>query len=116
MEKVMLEDAVLSMVKDVELEFWADEKERELYFQHQQLLMDAYSDEHTYEVLLKQETEKAAKQGLEQGLKQGLEQGLKQGLDRGKREMADKLLKIGVDIESIVQASGLSEKEILGSS
>jgi predicted transposase/invertase (TIGR01784 family) len=130
MEKVMSEDTVLSMAKDVELEFWADEREREAYFQHQQLLMDAYSDEHTYEVLLKQETEKAAQQGLaqgltqgleqglEQGLTQGLEQGLTQGLEQGKRkmafEMARNLLRLGVEVERIAEASGLSEDEIRG--
>ena len=104
MEKVMAEDSVLSKAKDVELMFWADDKERELYFQHQQLLMDAYSDEHTYRVLLAQETEKAAKQGLEQGLKQG------------KREMAAEMLKLGIDMERIVKISGLSEEEIRGNS
>jgi hypothetical protein len=41
MEKRLEEDSVLSMAKDVESEFWADEREREMYFQHQQLLMDA---------------------------------------------------------------------------
>jgi hypothetical protein len=59
MEKVMAEDSVLSSAKDVELSFWADEKEREIYFQYPKYLMDAYSDEHTYEVLLKQERERA---------------------------------------------------------
>jgi len=112
MEKVMTEDVVLSKAKDLELSFWADDKERELYFQHQQLLMDAYSDEHTYRVLLAQETEKAAKQGLEQGLEQGLKQGLKQG----KREIAAEMLKLGIDMERIVKISGLSEEEIRGNS
>lgn len=130
MEKVMAEDSVLANVKDVELSFWADEKERELYFQHQKYLMDAYSDEHTYEFLLQQERERAEKaerekenaaqdaleqglkQGLKQGLEQGLEQGLAQGLKQGKQEMALNLLKFGMNMDQIVQASGLSEEEI----
>jgi flagellar biosynthesis/type III secretory pathway protein FliH len=130
MEKAIAEDSVLSMAQGMELEFWADERERELYFQHQQLLMDAYSDEHTYEVLLKQETEKAAqegrKQGLEQGREQGLEQGLvqgreqgreqglEQGLVQGKLEVARNLLRLGFKMEQAVQASGLSQEEIRG--
>ena len=60
MEKVMAEDSVLAMAKEVELAFWADEKERESYFKYQKYLMDAYSEENTYKVLLTQEREKAA--------------------------------------------------------
>jgi predicted transposase/invertase (TIGR01784 family) len=110
MENVMAEDSVLSKVKDVELSFWADEKERELYFKYQKYLMDAYSEEHTYEVLLKQEKEQAAQAGLKQGLEQGLEQGKRDMAF----EMAHNLLKLGVEMDRIVQASGLSEKEIRG--
>ncbi|MDR1376270.1 MAG: PD-(D/E)XK nuclease family transposase [Synergistaceae bacterium] len=103
MEKVMAEDSVLSMAKDIELSFWADEKERESYFKHQKYLMDLYSDEHTYEVLLRQEREKA-----EREKKKAAQDALKQG----KREMARNLLKLGTGMDIIVQASGLSEEEI----
>ena len=103
MEKVLAEDGVLSKAKSVELAFWADETERELYFQHQQLLMDAYSDEHTYEVLLAQETEKAAKQGLEQGL----EKGLKQGHDEAMLTVALKMKNAGRPLNEIIEITGL---------
>jgi predicted transposase/invertase (TIGR01784 family) len=107
MEKVMEEDSVLASVKDVELSFWADEKERELYFKHQKYLMDAYSDEHTYEFLLEQERERVERE-KEQAARDALEQGLKQG----KREMAHNLLKRGMDMNQILQISGLTEEEI----
>ena len=111
MEKVMVEDNVLSMTKEEELAFWADEKELERYFQHQQLLMDAYSDEHTYEILLSQERERADQAELEK------EKAAQDALEQGKRkmafEMAHNLLKLGIEMEHIAQASGLSEKEIL---
>jgi hypothetical protein len=87
------------MAKDVESEFWADEREREMYFQHQQLLMDAYSDEHTYEVLLRQEREKS-------------ELALQEASREALLAMARNLLKLGDDMERIIQASGLSEEEI----
>jgi predicted transposase/invertase (TIGR01784 family) len=97
----------------VELSFWADEKERELYFQYQKYLMDAYSDEHTYEVLLKQEREQA-----EREKEKAAQNSLKQGLEQGKREMAftmaHNLLKLGTGMDIIVRASGLSEEEIRG--
>jgi predicted transposase/invertase (TIGR01784 family) len=103
MEKVMEEDSVLASVKDVELSFWADETERELYFQYQKYLMDAYSDEHTYEFLLEQERERA-------------ERAAQDALKQGKLEMARNLLKRGMDMDEIVQISGLTEEEIQGTS
>ena len=122
MEKVMLEDSVLSMAKDVELAFWADEKERELYFQHQQLLMDAYSDEHTFDILLTQERERAEqeKERAEQEKERAEQEKerTKQEKERAERaelkalEMACNLLKLGMEMEQIVQVSGFSEEEI----
>jgi hypothetical protein len=100
MEKMLEEDSVLSMAKEVESEFWADEREREMYFQHQQLLMDAYSDEHTYEILLRQEREKSERALQEK--------------ERALLAMARNLLKLGDDMGRIVQVSGLSEEEIRG--
>ena len=167
METAMTEDSVLSMAKDVEQAFWADEEELELYFRHQRLLMDAYSDEHTYEILLKQERERTEqekeraeqerekaeqerekaeqerekaeqekekaeqerkraeqeKEKAEQERKRAeqaeleKEKAVQDSLERGRQmalEMADNLLKLGVEMERIVKASGLSEEEIRG--
>jgi hypothetical protein len=73
---------------------------------------------------LEQGKKEGIKQGLEQGIKQGLEegkkQGLKEGLEEGKKqgelktkiETAKKLLKKGIDIEIISEATGLSKKEL----
>jgi predicted transposase/invertase (TIGR01784 family) len=91
MEKVMAEDDVLSMAKDVESAFWADEKEREVYFQRQKYLMDVYSDEHTYEVLLAQAEQRA---------------------EQDKLAFARNLLNMGVSAAQIAQASGLSEGKV----
>jgi predicted transposase/invertase (TIGR01784 family) len=112
MEKVMAEDSVLSGLKDVELSFWADEKERELYFQHQQLLMDDYSAKHTYEFLLQQEREKTEK-AAQDGLRRGLQQGLGQGLEQGKIEIARKMLARNISVGDIIDLTGLDERQIL---
>jgi predicted transposase/invertase (TIGR01784 family) len=95
MEKAIAEDSVLLMAKDLESSFWADEKEKELYFQRQRLLLDAYSDEHTWEVLLEQEKEKAEK-----------------ALKERDREVARSLLEKNMGISEIAQISKLSEREI----
>jgi predicted transposase/invertase (TIGR01784 family) len=133
MEKVMAEDSVLSGVKDLELSFWADEEERELYFQHQQLLMDTYSAEHTYEFLLKQEKENTEKEREraekaewekekaereKEKAEREKEKAAQDALEEGKRktalEIARNLLKTGMTIKQVVQITGLSEEEIPG--
>ena len=58
----------------------------------------------------------AKKQGHEQGLKQGLKQGVKQGVKQGAKErektIAKNLLEIGIPINDIIKATGLSKKQI----
>jgi predicted transposase/invertase (TIGR01784 family) len=113
MEKVMVEDSVLSSAKDVELSFWADEKEREFYFQYQKYLMDVYSDEHTYEVLLRQEREKTEKEREKaEREKEKAEKAVQDALKQGQQKVAQNLLKLGMEMAQVVQVSGLSEEEI----
>ena len=54
--------------------------------------------------------------GLERGIKKGKKEGEKIGLEKGveknKKEMAKKLKKKGIDIDIIVETSGLSKEEI----
>ena len=65
---------------------------------------------------IKQGLEEGKKQGMKDGIKQGLEEGKKQGVKDGaqkeKIEIAKKLLKLKIDIEKIVEATGLSKEEI----
>ena len=60
--------------------------------------------------------EQGLQQGLEQGLQQGLEQGLQQGLEQGSRQAnlqsAKNLKALGVAVDVIAQATGLSVEEI----
>ena len=62
--------------------------------------------------MIKTSIAKGLKQGLEQGLEQGREQGLKQGLEQGraaeKLELAKNFIRLGVDVETISKATGLS--------
>jgi predicted transposase/invertase (TIGR01784 family) len=73
---------------------------------------------------LKKGFDKGMKQGIEQGMKQGIEQGMKQGMQRGieqgraegekqgRYEVAQKLLAMGLPIESVLQATGLSKDDV----
>ena len=66
----------------------------------------------------KQGLEQGEKQGLEQGKKEGIEQGKKEGIEQGKKEItlqiAKKMKKQKIDIETISQTTGLTAKEIEG--
>jgi predicted transposase/invertase (TIGR01784 family) len=51
-------------------------------------------------------------QGLQDGLQQGLEQGLQDGLQQGKIEIAKKLKQRKIDIDIIIETTGLTKEEI----
>jgi uncharacterized protein (DUF3084 family) len=124
----------------VEVSFWANEAELEHYFQYQKYLMDEYSDKHTSEVLLKQEQEKVEQERkkVEQEREKVEQERKRVEQERKRAEKAEKekeraekaeraaqkmaftmarnLLKLGVEMDQIVQMSGLSEEEIRGNS
>ena len=61
---------------------------------------------------LEQGHAKGLEEGLEQGRAKGLEEGLEQGRAKGMIEMAKNLKSLGVDVQTIMQASGLTEEQI----
>jgi predicted transposase/invertase (TIGR01784 family) len=54
----------------------------------------------------------AKKQGIEQGLKQGMKQAVKQAKEN-MLKTAKILLKKGMSVEDIIEATGLTKEEIL---
>ena len=57
---------------------------------------------------------KGIEEGREIGREMGLEEGRERGLAEGKMATAAKLKQLGVDIQTIVQATGLDEEVISG--
>lgn len=61
-------------------------------------------------------TNEGLKQGIEQGYKQGMEQGIKKGMEQANKniycEIVKNMLKKNIDISTISNVTGLSEKEI----
>ncbi|MEN9302092.1 MAG: hypothetical protein RL264_521 [Bacteroidota bacterium] len=51
-------------------------------------------------------------EGFQEGEMKGIQKGIQEGIQKGKIETAKSLKKLGVSIETIIQATGLSEKEI----
>ena len=50
--------------------------------------------------------------GLKEGLKEGMEKGIAEGEKKGRYDIARNLLAMGLPIDSIMQATGLSRDEI----
>ena len=60
--------------------------------------------------------EEGHKVGREEGLKEGKEEGIKEGREEGAKrnscDIAKRMLEKGIDIETISELTGLTEKEI----
>lgn len=52
------------------------------------------------------------REGKKEGLQEGLQEGKKLGVQQAKAEVAGNLLQLGVDIDTIAGATGLSPDEI----
>lgn len=69
---------------------------------------------------LKKGLEEGLKEGIKEGIKEGLKEGLKEGIKKGKEEgmkeekiaVALNLKKMGMDIDFIADATGLSKEEV----
>ena len=56
--------------------------------------------------------EKGMEKGLEKGKFEGIREGMKEGIKEGIREVALRLKQLGMDMQSIMKATGLTESEI----
>ncbi len=66
--------------------------------------------------LLDDSFEEGRTEGLEEGMRKGMQKGMQKGIEKGekdaKEKMALKLLSLGVPVDTVSQASGLSRDEI----
>ena len=46
------------------------------------------------------------------GIKKGMEEGIEKGIEKGKLEVARNLLSLGLDMDKIIKATGLTEEDI----
>ena len=76
------------------------------------MLLAEYDYETDIAVQRAEERELAFTQGIEQGISQGRSEGIAQGSYQTKIETAKNLLGLGLSIENIAQATGLSKQEV----
>jgi len=55
----------------------------------------------------------ALEEYYQDGVQEGIEKGIEKGIEQGKKSIISNMLKKGLDIEMIVELSGLSENEVL---
>ena len=58
--------------------------------------------------------EYAKKKGREEGRMEGREEGIEKGIEKRSREIAMNLLRINLPIQTICEATGLTEEEVAG--
>ena len=64
------------------------------------------------EIAFAEGVEKGIEQGIEKGIEQGIEQGFSDGSYQKALETAKNLLDLGLSIENIAQATGLTKAEV----
>ena len=94
-------DPIFKEVLKAEEDYWGDKRNRFIQYLEEKAERDAISD-----------LAWATQQGIEQGIQQGIEQGIARGLAESKRETAKNLLNMGLDVEKIALATGLSVEEV----
>jgi len=57
--------------------------------------------------------EEGIQKGLEEGIQKGLEEGIQKGIEQRNLEIARKMLASGMDVNTIVEMTGLSKEDIL---
>ena len=98
-------DPVFKEVLKAEEDYWGDKRNRFIQYLEEKAERDAISE-------LAWATQQGIQQGIEQGIEQGIGEGIARGLAEGKRETAKNLLSMGLDVEKIALATGLSVEEV----
>ncbi len=96
---------------------WTDDEDRIKYIKAMNTERDTYNQiEYARETGREEGREEGHKVGKEEGLKEGKEEGIKEGREEGAKrnscDIAKRMLEKGIDVETISELTGLTEKEI----
>ena len=112
-----LRDRIFKRIFDVAEIADFDASEQENYIKAMNTERDtynqiAYAREEGMKSGIAQGMERGIAQGIKQGISKGIEQGVKQGRDEEKTEIARRMLALGLTVEVISEATGLSLEEL----
>lgn len=100
------------------LEFLSqDEQARQRYIDRQKFLWDEASmiegaREEGLKKGLEEGIQKGIEEGIKEGIKEGIEKGIKEGAAESKRKIALNMLSLGIELDIIIKATGLTPVEI----
>ena len=84
---------------------WTDDEDRIKYIKAMNTERDTYNQ-------IEYARESGREEGREEGLKEGLKEGRAEGVKQTSFDIAKRMLEKGIDIETISELTGLTEKEI----
>ena len=84
-----------------------DDEDKKNYINNMQTARDTYNQ-------LEYAKKKGREEGREEGLQAGIEKGREEGIEKRSREIAVNLLRINLPIQTICEATGLTEEEVAG--
>lgn len=102
LEEIAMSEPAIKKALDYQKYFMHDEKLRRKYELQEKAIRDYNSG------LLA-----ARQEGIQTGIKQGIQTGIKQGVQQANMQNAVKFLKLGVDIKTIAEGTGLSLEEVI---
>lgn len=88
------------------LEFLSQDQEARMRYESRQKFL------HDEASLVDSAMKEGNRRGVEAGFQKGIEQGLEQGKHQAQLDMARNMLSLGLDIEVIAKATGLSQEDI----
>ncbi len=101
----LMEKKAKELLEEKVEEYSRDEEVVEMYCEHSRAELERQS-------VLEEETEKARRTGFEDGFQDGFQDGFEDGKRESKLEVAHNLLKLGLSIEQISEATSLSIEEL----
>ena len=109
LEEIAMSEPTIQEAMRAESLFTEDEVARYQYEQAEKARRDHINSiNHATKIGL----EKGIQQGIEQGIKKGIEQGIERGIEQGKIETALGLLSLGLGLDVIEKATGLSQEKL----
>ena len=112
-----LRDRIFTKLFDVAELAQLDDEDRTNYIKAMNTERDTYNQiEYARETGREEGREEGHKVGKEEGRKEGKEEGIKEGREEGAKQkscdIAERMFEKGIDIETISELTGLTEKEI----
>lgn len=105
LEEIAMKDATMTRALEAEKMFLSSKEARYIYDMREKARRDLFSSLATAE-------ERGEKKGMAVGMEKGRKEGLEKGIAEGIEKTAINLMRLGLELDKIQQATGLSPKDL----